>query len=150
MVARLAVKAPGDVRQLRCQALDRNQRNIGNRQDGSPFHFIGHGGRTALQSISDVRAAIELATRHGQEQVASAHIAAVQGQFANQQIVASVGENLVQAQRHQPRPPLALSGTTGVALACWVGGRLSGEIFIRRRVPDMTLENTGADTRPPK
>ena len=150
MTARFAVEAPGDVRQLHGQAFDRDQRYIGNRQDGRPFDFIGHCCRTALQGIGDMRTTIELAARHGQEQVPGAHIAAVQGQFANQQIAAGMGENLVQAQRHQPRPPLALSGIAGVALACWVGGRLSGEMFIRRRVPDITLLNTGAETRPPK
>jgi len=150
VMARLAIKAPGDVGQLRRQAFDRNQRHFGDRQHGGAFHFIRNRSRAALQGIGDVRTAIELATGHSEEQVARAHVAAVQRQFTDQQIMAGVGEYLVQTQRHQPRPPLAFSGTTGVALACWVVGRLSGVTFIRRRVPDITRLNTGADTRPPK
>lgn len=149
--ARVAIKAPGDVRQLRSQALDRNQRHVGDRQHGGAFHFIGYCRSAALQRVGDMVTAVELATRHCQELVAGTHITAVQGQLANQQIAAGVGKNLVQAQRHQPRPPLAFTAAAGgPAFACWVAGRLSGVMFIRRNVPDITLLNTGADTRPPK
>ena len=118
VTARVAIKTPGDVRQLRRQAFDRNQRHIGNRQYGRAFDFISHGGSAALQGVGDVRATVEFAARDGEKQIASPHVAAVQGQFADQQIAAGVGENLVQTQRHQPRPPLAFSGTTGAAFAC--------------------------------
>ncbi len=150
VTARVAIKTPGDVRQLRCQALDGNQRNVGDRQYSSALHFISHGSRATLQGIGNMVATIDTRARHRQEQVPGAYIAAVQGQFANQQIVTGVGKNLVQAQGHQPRPPSVFKGTTGAVLACWVGGRLSGVMFIRRRVPDITLLNTGAETRPPK
>ncbi len=96
VMARLTVKTPGDVRQLRRQAFDRNQRHVGDRQHGGAFHFIGHRCRAALQGIGDVRTAIEFAARHGEEQIAGAHVAAVQRQFTDQQIVAGVGEYLVQ------------------------------------------------------
>ena len=151
LAARVAVETPGDVGQLRSQALDRNQRHIGDRQHGGAFHFIGDRSRTALQGIGDMRTAIELAARYRQEQVTGAYITAIQRQLTNKQIVAGMGKNLVQAKRHQPRPPLALTAAAGgPALACCVGGRLSGVIFIKRRVPDITLLNTGAETRPPK
>ena len=151
VAARIAVETPGDVRQLRGQAFDRNQRHVGDRQHGGTVHFIRHGGGAALQGIGDVRAAIVFTARHRQEQVPGAYITTVQCQLADQQIATGMGKNLVQAKRHQPRPPLAFTAAAGgPAFACWVGGRLSGVMFIRRRVPDITLLNTGADTRPPK
>ncbi|MNQ61209.1 hypothetical protein D3C85_755200 [compost metagenome] len=100
VTARLAIKAPGDIGQLRGQALHRNQWHIGNRQDGCPFDFIRHRRRAALQGIGNVRTTVELATRHGKEQVACPHATAVQGQFADQQVMTCVGKNLVQAKRH--------------------------------------------------
>ena len=151
LAARVAIKAPSNVRQLCGEPLDRNQWHVGDRQHSRAFHFISHGSSAALQRIGDVRTAIELATRHGQEQVTGAHITTVQAQLADQQIATGMGKNLVQAKRHQPRPPLAFTAAAGgPAFACWVGGKLSGVMFIRRRVPDITLLNTGADTRPPK
>ncbi|MNO99982.1 hypothetical protein D3C76_917670 [compost metagenome] len=118
VMAWLAIKTPGDVRQLSRQTFDRNQRHFSDRQDRGAFYFIGHRGSTTLQGVNHMRAPIEFPARHSEEQITRTHIAAVQGEFANQQIVAGVRENLVQAQGHQPRPPLAFSGTTGVAFAC--------------------------------
>ena len=96
VVTRLTVKTPGNVRQLRRQTLDRNQRHVSDRQHGGAFDFISHGSRAALQGIGDMRTAIETAAGHGEKQVAGAHVAAVQRQFTDQQIVAGVGEYLVQ------------------------------------------------------
>ncbi|MCY1413273.1 hypothetical protein D9M71_287010 [compost metagenome] len=144
----LTIETPGDVRELRRQALDRNQRHFGDRQHGGAFGFVGNRRRTALERVGNVFTAIHARTRHRQEQVARAYVTAVQGQFADRRIAAGLGKKLAQWHRHQPRPPLA-----GAALTCCggvAGGRLSGGMFIRRNVPDMTLLNTGAETRPPK
>ncbi|MNR54909.1 hypothetical protein D3C85_1751850 [compost metagenome] len=95
-MARLAIKTPGDVRQLRRQAFDRNQWHVSDRQHSSAFHFISHGSRAARQCVGDVCTAIEFAARHREEQVPGAYVATVQRQFTDQQIVAGVGEYLVQ------------------------------------------------------
>ncbi|WP_246887672.1 Mur ligase domain-containing protein, partial [Pseudomonas protegens] len=47
LAARVTIEAPSYVRQLRRQALDRNQRYIGQRQHSCPFHFISHPGQPA-------------------------------------------------------------------------------------------------------
>ncbi len=150
LAAGLTIEAPGDVRELGDQALDRNQRHIGQRQHVGALLFIGHGGSATGQGIGDMFAAINLGARHGQEQIAGAYIAAVQGQFTNQRVTAGVSEKLAQWHCHHPRPPLAAAALTCDCSAGAGGGRLSGGTFIKRRVPDMTLLNTGAETRPPK
>ena len=58
------------------------------------------------QGIGDVRTTILAPARHRQEQVARTNAAAIQGQLADQQIALGLGKQLVQAHRHQPRPPL--------------------------------------------
>ncbi len=151
LAARFAIEATCDIRKLGDQALDRDERHIGDRQDPGTLLFVGHGGGATGQGIGDMLAAIDLGARHGQEQITRAHIAAVQGQFTDQRVTAGVSEKLAQWHCHHPRPPLAVAA----ALTCDCstgagGGRLSGGTFIRRRVPDMTLLNTGAETRPPK
>ncbi|MNN12152.1 hypothetical protein D3C81_1251350 [compost metagenome] len=148
LATRLTIEAPGDFRQLRNQALDRDQRHVGDRQYGRALLFVGDGGGTTGQGVGDMLATIDLGTRHGQEQIARAHSPAVQGQLTDHRITAGVCKKLAQWHCHHPRPPLA-----AVALTCGCsvgGGRLSGGTFIKRRVPDMTLLNTGAETRPPK
>ncbi|VVN71826.1 hypothetical protein PS685_05079 [Pseudomonas fluorescens] len=100
MTARITIKTPRDIRQLRPQALDRNQRHVGDRQHCRAFDFISHGCGTALQGVGNVRSSVEFGARNGEKQIARPHVAAVQGQFADQQIAAGVGENLVQAQGH--------------------------------------------------
>ncbi|MCY1406938.1 hypothetical protein D9M71_222180 [compost metagenome] len=148
LTARLAVKPPGDIRQLGNQALDRDQRRFSDRQHGGAFGFVGDSSRSTLERVGNMFAAIDARTRHRQEQVARTDVAAVQRQLADQRIAAGLGEKLTQWHCHQPRPPLAVAAST---CCCGTGGgRLSGGMFIRRNVPDMTLLNTGAETRPPK
>ncbi|MNE76937.1 hypothetical protein D3C80_1732110 [compost metagenome] len=111
--------------------------------------FVSDCGGTTGQRVADMVTAIDLGPRHGQEQVTCAHSTAVQGQLTDQRVATGVGEKLAQWHCHHPRPPLASAALTcGCAVAG--GGRLSGGTFIKRKVPDMTLLNTGADTRPPK
>ena len=100
MPAGLTIKTPGDIRQLGRKALDRNQRHGRDRQHISAVHFIGHGSSAALKGVSDMFTTIELAARHRKEQITCAYIAAVEGQFTDQQIVTGVRKNLVQAQGH--------------------------------------------------
>ena len=100
VMARVTIKTPGDRRQLRRQPLDRDQRYGGDRQYVRAFYFIGHGCCATLQGVSDMFTTIELATRYREEQIPGSHIAAVEGQLTDQQIVTCVRENLVQAQGH--------------------------------------------------
>ncbi|MNM61766.1 hypothetical protein D3C81_730730 [compost metagenome] len=148
LTARFAIEAPGNVRELGNQALDRNQRCFRDWQHGGALRFISDCSRAALERVGNMVATIHLRTWHRQEQVTWANVTAVQSQLADQRIAAGLGEKFAQWHRHYPRPPLAGAASTcccGVA-----GGRLSGGIFIRRNVPDMTLLKTGAETRPPK
>ncbi|MNP26521.1 hypothetical protein D3C76_1193800 [compost metagenome] len=145
--AGLAIEAPGNRRQLHGQPLDGDQRHVAGRQISSAFGFIGNGRGATGDGVGDVRTAILAPAGNGQEQVARLDRAAVQGEFANQQAAFRLRQQLVQAHRHQPRPPLPGAAS---ACCCGVAGRLSGGMFISRSVPDITLLNTGAETRPPK
>ncbi|RMP45368.1 hypothetical protein ALQ26_05971 [Pseudomonas amygdali pv. lachrymans] len=143
--ARIAVEAAGNIGQLRGEPLDRDQRHVSDRQNGRAFYFVSHSRSATLERVGNMRTAIDLDTRNGQKQITRTDIAAVESQLANQGVAVGVSENLAQIKGHQPRPPLA----AGAALTCSGGARLSGVTFIRRNVPDMTLLNTGAETRPP-
>ncbi|MNY04565.1 hypothetical protein D3C86_1372460 [compost metagenome] len=84
MMAWLAIKTSGDVRQLSGQPFDRNQGNLGDWQHSGALHLIGHRSRAALQGVGNVRTPIEFPARHGEEQIARSHVAAIQGELANQ------------------------------------------------------------------
>ena len=143
--ARLAIETPGNRRQLGRQATHRDQRARAVLHRRSTVSLVGHGCSATGNGISDMRPAIRLATRHGQEQVARQNLAAVQGQFTNKHRGLGLRQQLIEWHGHQKRPPLTWASFCGCASA----GRLSGAIFIKRSAPAMTLPNTGADTRPP-
>lgn len=113
LAARLAIETAGDLRQLADQALDRNQRHVGQRQHVGAQLFVRNSSSTARQGIGDMLAAIDLGAGYRQEQIALTHGAAVQSQLTNQRIAAGVGEKLAQWHCHHPRPPLA-----GAAFTC--------------------------------
>ena len=151
--ARLAVKTSGNGRQLARQSLDRHQFGALGADHIGAFGLVSHGGGATGDGIDNVGTAVLGQARYGEEQVARAHLAAVQGQFTDQGRAACLRQQLIEGHGHQIRPPgvAAAAAVCGCAAAGSTGGgRLSGVMFIRRSEPAMTLLNTGAETRPPK
>src|SRR3990167_2813646 len=117
--------------------------------DSCPARPLSATSSALWDGVGDMHAAILLGAGHGKKQIARTHLAAVQGQFADQRRTGGFRQQLIEGHGHQIRPPLRGSTAAVSTFAGSAGGRVSGATFIRRSAPAMTLPNTGAETRPP-
>ena len=147
--AGLVVKTPGDGGKLGGQTLDGDQGNVQGRQRGSVLRFVGDGRGASFGGAGDMLTTVAVQPRNSEEQRARADFATVQRQTADIDGGGGFRQEVGQQTAHRSRSPT--SSGLAAAWACCTGSgcRLSGWMFIRRRAPDITRLNTGAETTPP-
>src|SRR5690606_37405085 len=134
-------------RQLPGKLANRDQHGAVRVDVGSILGFVGDRSGTAGNRIGDMRTAVLLQSRNGQEEIPRTYLAAIQGKFPYQYGAAGLRQQLIKRHRHQLRPPLPFAASA--VCSGTGGGRLSGATFSRRSARATTLPNTGAATRPP-